>query len=582
MKLKFTVLWPVLYIALFAFLQTYCRYHFFYIEQGQLFQCTSEYLLERGCAPGGGALLLSESLVQCFRYPYAGAALTALLLLWTGIRMRGILRHIAPEREAELLYLLPPVLLLFLHFDFNYLISGTVAFNLMLETFHLCLGIPAGRWRMVAEIVATPLLYALAGPVAGLFALGAFLFEWLEKTPDFILSAIAVLLGIGCGITSVELAWMPDYRTALLPDAYYNNAPKAAIYYPWCAYLFSLLSAYFLKNTPMLSGRMKLFIRPVQGLVVIAMVGWGFRVYGDRQSAKVKELDYYTRTEQWDRIIGISQGPLNNYLEINYLNLALARKGELADRMFAFDQRGPQGVTLGWNKSESSSLLLCETAFAMGNTALTQKMAFEAYATARGEGNPRMLKRLVQTNLIFGEYKVAEKYLDILSNTLYYRTWAENHRKFLYDDSAIARDSLLGPMRKSLPKETAILTDLENMGNDLRKIAEANPERHEAVHYMGALFLLAKDMKGFKKLLETYYGTEVLPTLLPKAFQEAVITLSEKEPDYWKRYHIPPAVMQRFAEYKRQVLANRNNKSALPGLLRHAYGDTYWFYFMFK
>ena len=78
-------------------------------------------------------------------------------------------------------------------------------------------------------------------------------------------------------------------------------------------------------------------------------------------------------------------------------------------------------------------------------------------------------------------------------------------------------------------------------------------------------------MDGFKGLVETYYGTEVLP-VLPKSFQEAVITLSEAEPDYWKRFDISPSVMQRFAEYKKQVLANRNNKSALPGLLRRAYG----------
>lgn len=115
----------------------------------------------------------------------------------------------------------------------------------------------------------------------------------------------------------------------------------------------------------------------------------------------------------------------------------------------------------------------------------------------------------------------------------------------------------------------------------MRMIAEANPENKAAIEYLGAFLLLAKNMEGFKGLVETYYGTEVLP-VLPKSFQEAVITLSEAEPDYWKRFDISPSVMQRFAEYKKQVLANRNNKSALPGLLRRAYGDTYWFYFMFK
>ena len=119
------------------------------------------------------------------------------------------------------------------------------------------------------------------------------------------------------------------------------------------------------------------------------------------------------------------------------------------------------------------------------------------------------------------------------------------------------------------------------MEKDLCMVAEANPENKAAIQYLGALYLLAKNMDGFKKMVETYYGTEVLPSL-PKSFQEAVITLSEAEPDYWKRFDISPSVMQRFAEYKKQVLGNRNNKNELPGLMRRAYGDTYWFYFMFK
>lgn len=60
---------------------------------------------------------------------------------------------------------------------------------------------------------------------------------------------------------------------------------------------------------------------------------------------------------------------------------------------------------------------------------------------------------------------------------------------------------------------------------------------------------MSKDMAGFKGMVEHYYGTDVLP-VLPKSFQEAVITLSEAEPDYWKRFNISPSVVQRFAEYK--------------------------------
>ena len=102
----------------------------------------------------------------------------------------------------------------------------------------------------------------------------------------------------------------------------------------------------------------------------------------------MKELDYYARTEQWDKIVESSQGSLTNYLNMCFLNLALSQKGELADRLFSFDQRGPQGIMVGWNKTEQISSLLSDIAFCHGNPAMAQEMAFEAYATAIGEGTP--------------------------------------------------------------------------------------------------------------------------------------------------------------------------------------------------
>lgn len=583
MRLKVTAFWLVALTALFVFLQEYSRFHFFFIEQSQLFQFTGEYISGKLSMPGGFALSLSEFLVQFFRYPYVGAGITAVLLLFAGIGMRGIVRRIVPDTGLFLLYLIPVILLMFLHFDFNYLVFGTIAFNLMLLALYLCLRISDDKWRMIAEIVVTPLLYGLAGAVACLFALSVLIYEFLNKTPKFYWVLLAVLLGSLCGICSVYFALLGEYRFAFLPDAYYHTAlePKSVIYYSWISFPVILIIAFLLRKRKKEIGKKTRIAGVVLQLALLfAFCWWGIPKYGDRKSAKVKELDYYARTEQWDKILDASKGTLTNYLNMCYLNLALAQRGELADQMFNFDQRGPQGLMVGWNKTEQISSLLSDIAFAMGNSAMAQEMAFEAYATAIGEGNPRMLKRLVQTNIIYGEYQVAEKYLNILGNTVYYKNWADEHRKFLYNDAAVEQDSVLGSRRKCLPKEN-YLSEINYMEKDLCMVAEANPENKAAIQYLGALYLLAKNMDGFKKMVETYYGTEVLPSL-PKSFQEAVITLSEAEPDYWKRFDISPSVMQRFAEYKKQVLGNRNNKNALPGLMRRAYGDTYWFYFMFK
>ena len=410
MRLKVTAFWLVALAALFVFLQEYSRFHFFFIEQSQLFQFTGEYISGKLSMPGGFALTLSEFLVQFFRYPYAGAGITAVLLLFAGIGMRGIVCRIVPDTGLFLLYLIPVILLMFLHFDFNYLVFGTIAFNLMLLALYLCLRISDDKWRMIAEIVVTPLLYGLAGAVACLFALSVLIYEFLNKTPKFYWVLLAVLLGSLCGICSVYFALLGEYRFAFLPDAYYHTAlePKSVIYYSWISFPLILIVAFLLRKRKKEIGKKTRIAGVVLQLTLLfAFCWWGIPKYGDRKSAKVKELDYYARTEQWDKILDVSKGTLTNYLNMCYLNLALAQRGELADQMFNFDQRGPQGLMVGWNKTEQISSLLSDIAFAMGNSAMAQEMAFEAYATAIGEGNPRMLKRLVQTNIIYGEYQVA-------------------------------------------------------------------------------------------------------------------------------------------------------------------------------
>lgn len=181
------------------------------------------------------------------------------------------------------------------------------------------------------------------------------------------------------------------------------------------------------------------------------------------------------------------------------------------------------------------STLLSDAYFTLGEIALSQEMAFEGYVTVIGAGNPRNLQRLVQTNLIYGTYPIAEKYISILEKTYAYHDWAKRHRGFLYNDKAIEADPVLGPKRKALPKESN-LSGINGLEHDLLIRAEQDPENQLPIQFTGAIYLLSKDMKAFQRLIEKYYGTPVLPSL-PVSFQEAVILLAEKDVDYWKRFN---------------------------------------------
>ena len=583
MKYKFIAFWLIVFGVLFAFLQTSFQYHFYYIEQSQLFLFSESYIGNKLLLPGGFSMLVAEFLVQFFIKPYIGALVTAALLTGVGICTAGIVKRAASASGLFVLYVLPMLALLFVHFDFNYRVQGTVCYLMM--TVLLCgyMRVRDDLYRLVSGWLLVPSLFWLAGSIAVLFAGMVCLFEGLRKTPKWYISLIGVTEVLLLGVGTVYFSLMGEYRWVFGPDLYYHYTlhPKEIVYYSWICLPLVYLVAFFFPNKSGWFGK-KLLARIsciAQLIMISAVLWWGISKYSDAKTLRLKKLDYFARTEQWDKTMEECKGKLTNFLYMCHLNMALANKGELSDKMFNFDQRGPQGLLVQWNKSENISCMLSDIYFAMGATASSQEMAFEGYVSAMGDGNPRMLKRLVQTNLIYGTYLVAEKYISILEKTYAYRDWARSQRRFLYNDEAVESDPVLGTRRLMLPDRNS-LAMINGLAGDLELFLEKGPANSAALQYLGAMYLLAKDLEGFKALVEKYYGTEFLPAL-PVHFQESVIVMSEKEPDYWKCFNISETIVARFADYKKQVLANRNN-TALAGLLNRSYGNTYWFYFMFK
>lgn len=583
MKYKLVAFWLIVFGALFAFLQMCFEYHFYYIEQSQLFLFSEAYIRNKLLLPGGFSMLVAEFLVQFFIRPYVGALVTAALLTGVGVCTAGIVKRIAPVSGLFILYVLPMLALLFMHFDFNYRVQGTVCYLMMMAFLCGYMRIRNDLFRLVAGCVLVPVLFWLAGSIAVLFAGMVCLFEGLRKTPKWYISLIGVAEVLLLGVGTVYFSLMGEYRWVFGPDLYYHYTlhPKEIIYYSWICLPLVFLVAFFIRNKNSLSGKKwRAGISCIAQLAMIAAVlWWGMPKYSDAKTLKLKKLDYFARTEQWDKTIEECKGKLTNFLYMCHLNMALANKGELSDKMFNFDQRGPQGLLVQWNKSENISCMLSDIYFTMGATASSQEMAFEGYVSAMEDGNLRMLKRLVQTNLIYGTYPVAEKYISILEKTYAYRDWAQSQRKYLYNDEVVESDPILGTRRRMLPDRNS-LAMIKGVAGDLALFLEKGPANSAALQYLGAMYLLAKDLEGFKALVEKYYGTEFLP-VLPVHFQEAVIVMSEKEPDYWKRFNVSETIVARFTDYKKQVLANRNN-SAIAGLLNRSYGNTYWFYFMFK
>ncbi|MBQ6184716.1 MAG: hypothetical protein IJK48_02500 [Bacteroidales bacterium] len=290
-----------------------------------------------------------------------------------------------------------------------------------------------------------------------------------------------------------------------------------------------------------------------------------------------KELDWHMYQDRPDDIIKVlSKTRENSYVYQNFLNWALARKGVLGDEMFKYSQTDPYSLILEWREIAYTSVMMSNIYYEMGHIALAQRMAFEANVIF-DNSNPRMLQRLVQTNLIFGQYDVAEKYIARLEKSCLYRKWATSQRKFLRNREMILNDPELGPKARCVPKDNNLALSKNDLGWDLEEILRANPDHSPTREYAGAHFLLAKNLQGFNDFLNEFMTGHPLP----KSHKEAVMILSEKEPDLIGKWNIDPETIKRYSDFK-EFYSKNSRRSDLRQRLRSKFGDTYWLYYLYN
>jgi hypothetical protein len=469
--------------------------------------------------------------------------------------------------------------------DTHYQYQGLIAFLLTALFFYLYSLSTCWRWygRFIYGCLLAVVLYWIAGPIALLFGISILLYDLLIKSNRWYCSLLPVALIIIIEIISVECGCIGDFRQAFLPDFYYEARMTPPSYYivSWLLLPISMLIIYLFKFAKP-SREILDIVLCLIGTIIITWVCISLSLNRINPSAyQLLKLSHYTALEQWDKVLETSgSSDTNNYLVLNYQNLALSHKGMLLEHLFEYPQSGPMSLTVSNNKSKEICQLLSQIYFQMGNVAAAQYQAFESNVGVEKGYNPTLMKILVQTNLIFGAYPVAEKYISMLEQTWGYKEWASSQRRFLYNDKAVAQDSILGPKRRDIPQRENFVMK-QGPFVDLDFILETNPNDKAAIDYAISYLLLAKDMKDMEYFINKYQNSPSL-TPLPKLLQEALISIKEKDLNYCLKHGVSEETLQRYQDYKQKFIACRSEGRDPSSFLMAEYGASYWYYLMFK
>lgn len=512
-------------------------------EQYQMFLFDSGYFLERIVLPGGLADYISEFLVQFYYMPVLGGAIIALLLMGIQTAVWGLMKQYGARHDfpGYLLSFLPSIALWCAMGDQNVLLSfvvalfGALVIGWIHNRFHNRLV------KVVFELVSTALVYWFLGPVVFLYAalmIGDTLKKAKQKGNVFSgigYSVCILVLTIAWILLTTQTLQYPLYR--IFAGLNYYRYPGAISPLPFVVMVWAVVIPFL----GMIPCRQKSLQKLQQSKVVIVLsyvlvivASWfGIKASFDEMTYELIDYDFLVRTEQWDKIIEKAEKkPATTPLSVSCVNLALSQKGMLADRLFEFYQNGGEGLFPTFTRDMISPVSTAEIFFRLGMVNDAERYMFEAQeAIPNYRKSARLTRRIIECDIINGNYKVAAKLLRRLQKTLFYSNWANQTMALLGNEKAINRHPIYGKLRKYREKKQDFLFSDREMDQMLGLLFLNDNHNKMAYEYLMCYELLQRDMEKFMQ----YYplGRFVGYDHIPRTFQEILI-------GNWMKTHSDP------------------------------------------
>ena len=575
----------VFFAAFFLYFFIFNRYLLAYQEQLQLFRFDWNYFTGHLAKPGGVAEYIGAFLIQFYINPVIGP----LIITLTGVAAYTLSNYIFRKYKisAILWSFIPLLLLVVLQNDYIFNVGYIIGLLLVLTYFAIYVSIPNNGVRYAYGFTGWCLLYLAAGGFALLATLVSILHELLfvENRSRFLAASSFALMALLLPYFTWHSIYLIPLREAWFDPVFFSltKITKYALilfiaYFPLLLVLTKILPEISKKTWFQTGWNVKTIL---SGMIVIFAFSWGIKKYTFNPKLNLFfEIDHFVQQARWNKVLQLSSlSPEANRFILYYTNLALYKTGHLGDRMFYYNQIGVPGLWLNREGDEISLFLGGEIFYHLGNINEAYRWAFDAMVT-NGSYSPRLLKQLVLTSLINGDVAVANKYLNILEQSMFYGKWAKHYRRFLDDPDLMVKDPEISGKRHLL-----IRTDFVSGSSDtepaLKPLLENHSDNRMAFEYYMSSLLLDKDLKTFavniNRIRDFGYNE------LPLHYEEALLIYMS----HFKKNVLPPgygirkSTVKHFMDFSKAYSSHSGSPETAANYFQKSYGNTYWFYFYF-
>lgn len=565
------------------------------LQDLDLFVYNSSFFLDSILRIGGLSMYIGSFLYQFFYYPLAGSLLILFLLLLVALLTAKTFNL---KGWSFPLAFIPSLAILWCMSELGYLIYFQKINGYIYDTIIGVIIIVTGLMifqkinKPTEKILFVIAYLIIAYPISGAYSLFGGLLMFLVSLKHYIenkqllslIPAIALLPSI---VLIPIFYYQFVFDQVAFSDIYNANLPdyllKGAEFKLWSPYL--IMAFFFIclvlwkreKGLPKKTLLAK--VVPLTAFLVCMTVVFAFS-YKDENFNTEISMQAAADNEDWNKVLSIARNQQDEptRLIVMITNLALYKLGLEGDKMFHYKNG---------NKKTNSPVAVVPVHIA--GTMMYYQYGLSTYCSKWCmEGmveyglNASVLKYFVLSSLLNGDYALSKKYNDVLKSTLFYRTWALRHQKYIDHPETIAN-------AKEFKNIIALTAFEDKLDGDYYNI-EAFLKSH---------FSLLQNVPSELTELSVLFNLEIKndKRFWPRLFRWVKLNPTKKIPVHFQEAALLYADLQKMdisgAPFDKSVVDNFKNflamiqqygtypEESLMKISYNRFGNTFWHYYFF-
>jgi|WetSurMetagenome_2_1015567.scaffolds.fasta_scaffold12341_2 hypothetical protein len=546
--------------------------------------------------PGGLTDWLSSFIMQFWSSDLSIAFFLSACFWFTAFLTKKWMETLTENRLIHTFHLIPAVLLIFLHSQYDFHLSITLALMINLSCLNLII-----RWtpnqqagKIVVGLSVSVLLFWITGGAfliyAVLFGFGEYIFHRQIRNGSFFI-IFSFLLPYAASATiflvTIRQAYLHNLISETPTKFWYVGYTIPAFYLLVLvissAAPISILRKPFTKFSEFVRLKKLTFSR--RSIIGVSILLGGAYILTnnahDDNVHLILEINQSARESRWKNVLETATHcSIVNPLISSQTNLALFQSNMLLERMFAFPQfYRTFGLFMDFDWCSAWPEKASTLYWKLGLINESLHWAHEAFEL-KGP-TPEILERLGMIYMVKGDKSAAKRFFLNLKNIPFHEKTANDLLQINESPLLLSQDSSISFIQACMPNEDMVTLG-KSIPDKLELLLKRNPKNRMAFEYLIAFYLMDGNLQG---LIDHFSnGSTFSYSHIPRHMQEALLVIASINPNVDQnqlKNLIQPITFQRFASYQQILHTHQESISSARSQLQKQFGDTYWYYLMY-